>query len=81
LAKQTYALPKCGLEAALSAQICSLSANAAALLLGITTGASQAALLPCAAAVASSVRDTPIPSTPLNAKSLRVAAKFAVRFA
>ena len=52
---------------------------------GSRTGAFHALLspspCPVAAAVASSVRDTPIPSTPLNAKSLRLAAKFEVRFA
>jgi hypothetical protein len=78
-------LPKNPLEAVLSAQICSLSANAAALLLpGITTGGLHATFPlgpPAAAATGSSVRDTPMASTPLNAASLRLAAKLAVRLA
>src|SRR3954470_1842185 len=43
LPKQTYALPKNGLDSALSAHTCSLSANPAALpLAGMSTGAFQA---------------------------------------
>src|SRR6266540_3733931 len=85
LAKQTYTFPKKPLPAALSAQTCSLSANAAALLLpGMVTGAIQAAFpaaLPAAAVAASSVRETPMASTPLNPASRRLAEKFAVRLA
>src|SRR5436305_1081840 len=66
LPKHRYTLPKLGLELALSAQICSLSANAAELLdAGMMTGADHAFLSPCAAARALSVLDTPMPSTPL----------------
>src|SRR5512132_4058122 len=85
LAKQTYALPKKSLVSALSAQICSLSANPAALLLPVmVTGGFHAAMPaapPAAAAAASSVRETPIASTPLNEDSLRFAPRFEVRFA
>src|SRR5215217_6541383 len=85
LAKHTYALPKKSLVSALSAQICSLSANPAALWLPvITTGRIQAsfpAAPPAAAAAASSVRETPIASTPLNVDKRRLAEKFSVRLA
>src|SRR5215211_2515803 len=55
---QTYTLPKWGLEAALSAQICSLSLNRAAFCLVTSTGSSQAPAFPAAAAATLSVRDT-----------------------
>src|SRR6266508_4361406 len=75
-------LPKNWLDAALSAQICSLSANAAALLLPvITDGGIQADLTPAAAAGGSSVRETPMASTPLNPASLRFAERLEVRLA
>src|SRR5215217_2524619 len=84
-AKHTYTLPKNSLLSALSAQICSLSANAAALWLPvITTGRIHAAFPAApaaAAATASSVRETPIASTPLNADAFRLAEKFSVRLA
>ena len=49
-AQQTYTLPKNGLDAALSAQICSLSENVVEDCFEMTTGAIQALLSPAAAA-------------------------------
>src|SRR4029453_5555193 len=80
LPKHTYTLPKKSLVSALSAQICSLSANPAPLLLPVmVTGAFPAAMPaapPAAAAAALSVRETPIASTPLKEDSLRFAPRF-----
>ena len=78
---QTYTLPKNGLEAALSAQMVSLSEKSAEFCLETITGCSQAFLSPAAAATGSSVRDTAIASKPLNAASLRSALKLTARLA
>jgi hypothetical protein len=59
-------LPKNVLDEALSAQICSLSANVAEDCFEMTTGGIQAALLLAAAACGLSVRDTAIASTPFR---------------
>jgi hypothetical protein len=59
-------LPKNVLDEALSAQICSLSANVADDCRETTTGGIQAAWSLAAAAPTSSVRDTAIASTPFN---------------
>jgi len=74
-------LPNVGLEDALSAQICSLSENVVEDCLEITTGADHAALFPSAADCTLSVRETAIPSKPLNVASSRVTPRFDVRFA
>ena len=74
-------MPKKGLEAALSAQICSLSENVVDDCFEITTGGSHAALTFAAAAWTLSVRETAIASKPLKASSERVAPTFEVRFA
>lgn len=80
-------MPKNGLEAALSAQTCSLSENVVDDCLLTTTGAQpaapthQALFTPAAAARTSSVRETAIASKPLNACSERAALTFDVRFA
>src|SRR5215207_3284147 len=58
LAQHTYTFPKNSLLAALSAQICSLSANVAELCLDTRTGIIQALLLPATAPLMSSVLDT-----------------------
>ena len=66
----------------MSAQICSLSANAAALIdAGITTGRIQVFLSLAAAAKTWSVRDTAMPSTPLNPCSEGFEETFDVRLA
>src|SRR5262249_19965472 len=65
-ARQAYTLPKNGLEAALSAQICSWSENCAEFCLDAMTGGIQALAFPAAAARTSSVRDTAMASNPLN---------------
>ena len=59
-------MPKNGLDAALSAHTCSLSENSAEVWRLAITGSLHAALLPVAAAAASSVWDTAIASAPLN---------------
>ena len=62
-------MPKKGLLEALSAQICSLSANVADDCLETITGSIQAALpatSPAAAVATLSVRDTAMPSAPLS---------------
>jgi len=74
-------LPKKGLLAALSAQICSLSLKVVDDCFEISTGGCQALLVPAAAAATSSVRETAMPSKPLNVSSRFVAPKFDVRFA
>jgi len=71
-------LPKCGLVAALSAQICSLSLNVAEACFEAITGGIHALFTPAAAAAMLSVRETAIPSSPLNAVS---PGKFDTRFA
>src|SRR5947209_1786318 len=65
-AQQAYTVPKCGLEAALSAQICSLSENVVDDCLEMITGGFHAVLVPAAAAPTSSVRDTATASVPRN---------------
>ena len=65
----------------MSAQICSLSENVVEDCFEITTGSVHALLMPAAAAATLSVRETAIASKPLKAFSLRVAPRFAVRFA
>jgi hypothetical protein len=85
MAQQTYTLPKNGLEAALSAQICSLSENVVFDCLEMSTGGIHAFLAACSwaavavmdAVVTSSVREIPIASNPLNAAPV---GKLAVRF-
>ena len=72
-------MPKCGLVAALSAQICSLSENVVDDCLETSTGADHAELEPAAAAARSSVCETAIASKPRNVWSERVAPKFDVR--
>jgi hypothetical protein len=74
-------LPKNALEAALSAQICSLSEKVAELCLLAITGGIQAFSLPAAADRTLSVRDTAIASNPLKAGSPKSADTFEVRFA
>src|SRR5215211_3886263 len=81
LAKHTYTLPKNRLEEALSAQICSLSANVAELCLLTITGCRQTASLPAAALWGSSVRETAMASNPLIPGSPRSADTEDVRFA
>ena len=66
-AQHVYTLPKNGLLAALSAQICSLSENVVFDCRDTITGGVQALLVPAAAACTLSVRDTAIASKPLNA--------------
>ena len=83
-AQQTYTVPKNALDAALSAQICSLSEKVVDDCLEMTTGAFHAALPaapPVAASATLSVRDTAMASKPLNPASERTALRFAVRFA
>src|SRR5437763_1864587 len=80
-AQQTYTVPKNGLEAALSAQTCSLSENVVDDCREMRTGSAQADASPAAAAWTLSVCETAIASKPLNACSLRVAPTFDVRFA
>src|SRR6266567_6067308 len=75
-AQHTYTLPKNGLLEALSAQICSLSLKVVDDCLEMMTGAIHASALLAAAAVTSSVRETPIASKPLNASSERMALRF-----
>ncbi len=74
-ARQMYALPKNGLLAALSAQICSLSLNVVDDCLVTITGAIQAVASFAAAAATSSVRETETASKPLN-----VSSRFVLRF-
>src|SRR5215216_880956 len=81
LAKHTYTLPKNRLEEALSAQICSLSANVAELCLLTITGCRHADSSPAAAASGSSVRETAIASKPLNPGSPKLALTVEARFA
>jgi hypothetical protein len=59
-------LPKCGLVAALSAQMSSLSLSRAAFWRVTITGSIQAFLSPAAAAATLSVRDTATAELPLN---------------
>ena len=59
-------MPQNGLDWALSAQICSLSANSPPFCLLAITGSDQAPLSPATAPAMSSVRDTAIASKPLN---------------
>src|ERR671924_529134 len=73
LAKHTYTFPKNRLEDALSAQICSLSANVAELCLLTITGVRQAASFPAAALCGLSVRESAIASKPLIPGSPRSA--------
>ena len=83
-AQQTYTVPKKALDAALSAQTCSLSENVVDDCLEMTTGCRHAALPaspPAAASVTLSVRETAIASKPLKLASERTALRFAVRFA
>ena len=82
----TYALPKYGLDSALSAQICSLSSNSAAFCFDTITGRIQLfwfATIACVRPVEAgpSMRETASASKPLNIASDRVAPKFDVRFA
>ena len=72
-------MPKNGELETLSAQIPSLSENSAAFWRLTMTGFDQAELMPAAALVRSSVCETAMASNPLNACSLRCAAKFEVR--
>jgi hypothetical protein len=60
-------LPKWGLDAALSAQICSLSLNRAVFCRVTMTGSFQALLRPAMAPAMSSVRETAIAAAPLKA--------------
>src|SRR2546423_7000114 len=78
LAQQMYALPKKGLEAALSAHTCSLSEKVVDDWCDTITGCFQAAMLPAAADWTSSVLDTAMASNPLKAASDRVAPKLEV---
>src|SRR5436190_2634587 len=81
-AQQRYTVPKNGLDAALSAQICSLSEKIVCeTCFDTITGGIHALLTFAAAAWTLSVRDTAIASKPLKVASSRVAPKFAVRFA
>src|SRR5216684_1351508 len=75
VAQHRYTLPKNGLLVALSAQICSLSLNVVDDCLETITGAFHASALLAAAAATSSVRETAMPSKPLN-----VSSRFEVRF-
>src|SRR5207248_46974 len=77
-AQQIYALPKKGLEEALSAQTCSLSEKVVDDWCDTITGGNQAAWSFAAADTTSSVLDTAMASKPLNAASDRVAPKLAV---
>src|SRR5919109_318009 len=70
-AQQTYTLPKNLLEAALSAQTCSLSEKVVCDCGDTSVGALQCAPL-------SSVRDTAMPSKPRKDASVRTALKFEV---
>ena len=74
-------MPKFGLDAALSAQICSLSEKRVEFCFVTITGLDQALFEPAIAPATSSVRDTATASNPLNAASERVAEKFATRLA
>ena len=77
-------MPKWSLEAALSAQICSLSEKVAEDCLLAITGRIQAFLSATIAGVRAgwpSMRDTPIASKPLKVCSSRSAEKLAVRLA
>src|SRR5438270_5218295 len=80
-AQQRYTLPKNGLEATLSAQICSLSENVVVDCFDTRTGGIQALLTLAAAAATLSVRDTATASNPLNASSERTALKLEARLA
>ena len=71
-------MPKNGLDWALSAHTCSLSANSAEFCRLAITGSLHAALLPAAALVTLSVWDTAIASAPLNGA---VSGNAEVRFA
>ena len=62
----SYALPKNGLDSALSAQICSLSLNSASFCLVTMTGSYHAAFCPAIAPAMSSVRETAIAEAPAN---------------
>jgi hypothetical protein len=61
---QTYALPKCGLDSALSAQTCSLSLKSAEFCRVTITGSNQASLSPAIAPAMSSVREIAIAPAP-----------------
>jgi hypothetical protein len=74
-------LPKNGLDAALSAQICSWSANRAEFCLDTITGSFHALASPAAAAWTLSVRETAIASNPRNVSPGVDAGKCDVRFA
>jgi hypothetical protein len=67
---QTYTLPKNGLEAALSAQMSSLSDNRAEFWRLTITGSIQAVCTPAAAASTLSVRDTTAADAPLKPGAL-----------
>src|SRR5579859_782368 len=79
-AQQTYTFPKNGLLAALSDQICSLSLKVVDDCFDTSTGGIQAFLSVMAPAT-SSVRETAMPSKPLNVLSRFVAPKLEVRLA
>jgi hypothetical protein len=80
-ALQTYTLPKNGLDAALSAQICSLSLNVVDDCFETITGAFQASASPAAAAATLSVRETARATGPLKVSSRFVVAKLTTRLA
>ena len=63
---QTYTLPKKRLDAALSAQMSSLSVSSAAFWRLTMTGSIQALWTPAAAAATLSVRDTAAAEAPVN---------------
>src|SRR5215831_8674297 len=76
IAQQTYTLPKNGLDAALSAQICDLSEKVVFDCLDTTTGAIHELLLRMLVEVGLSMRETAIASNPLK---LLPAGKFEAR--